>query len=84
VPLPRLTFPDAIANAAARLATLLADVIGRPPVWGLAVDHIKTTGNGFVFRGVKAERELGVSYRPIEPALKAAIAALEIEETEQV
>ena len=73
VPLPRLTMPDSLAMASAMLLTLLADIVKRPPLWGMAVDQIRTMKEGAEVDGSKAERELGITYTPIRIAVEEAI-----------
>jgi dihydroflavonol-4-reductase len=75
VVLPRLKMPDSLAMANAVLLTLLADVVKRPPLWGMAVDQIRTMKEGAEVDGSKAERELGITYTPIRAALEDAIAS---------
>ncbi len=76
VPLPRLTLPDAAVMPLARLLTGLARLTGRPPLWGLAVDQVRTVLTGFRAEGTKAERDLGLVYTPIRAAIAEAIAEL--------
>jgi dihydroflavonol-4-reductase len=73
--LPRLSMPDWLAMANAALLTLLADVVKRPPPWGMALDQIRTMKEGAEADGSKAERELGITYTPIRAALEEAIAS---------
>jgi dihydroflavonol-4-reductase len=75
VALPRLRMPDSIAVANAGLLTLLADITKKPPLWGMAIDQIRTMKWGATVDGSKAERELGITYTPIRVALEAAIAS---------
>ncbi|MGC8825647.1 MAG: NAD-dependent epimerase/dehydratase family protein [Anaerolineae bacterium] len=69
VPLPRLVMPDALVLAASLLATAWAYLGGRPPIWQLAWDSIRTIRAGLEFDGSKAERKLGLRYTPIRQAL---------------
>ncbi len=73
VRLPILHFPDEIVLLAAYLLTGLSALTHRPPWWGLSIDAAQTLKQGFVFDGSRAERELGLSYRPIRQALEEAI-----------
>ena len=57
----------------AYLLTGLANLIKKPPLWGMAVDQMKVMKVGFSVDGSKAERELGIKYTPIPNALKEAI-----------
>jgi dihydroflavonol-4-reductase len=75
-PLPRLTLPNAAVMPLACLLTGLARLTGRPPLWGLAVDQVRTARQGFRAEGSKAERELGLVYTPIRQALAEAIEEL--------
>ena len=73
--LPKMAMPDALAMAMAKLLTLLADIVKKPPLWGMATDQIRTMKEGAVADGSKAERELGITYTPIRIALEEAIAS---------
>jgi dihydroflavonol-4-reductase len=75
VALPRLQLPDALAMANAMLLTWLAGITKKPPMWGMAVDQIRTMKEGAEVDGSKVERELGVTYTPIRTALEEAIAS---------
>lgn len=75
VPLPKLKMPDSLAMANAMLLTLFADIIKKPPLWGMASDQIRTMKEGGDVNGSKAERELGITYTPIRVALEEAIAS---------
>jgi dihydroflavonol-4-reductase len=75
IALPRFKMPDLLAMANARLLTLLADIVKRPPPWGMAIDQIRTMKEGAEADGSKAERELGITYTPIRVALEEAIAS---------
>jgi dihydroflavonol-4-reductase len=77
VSLPRVRMPDSLAMLNARLLTLLADIIKKPPLLGLAVDQMMTMKEGAEADGSKAERALGVTYTPIRAALQEAIASYE-------
>jgi len=73
VPLPKLSMPNFLTMINAYMLTRLADVIKKPPLWGMAVDQMKVMKAGFNVDGSKAERELGVKYTPIPVALREAI-----------
>jgi len=75
VPLPKLRLPDSLAMLNARLLTWLANLIKKPPMWGMAIDQIRTMKEGARADGSKAERELGITYTPIRVALEEAIAS---------
>lgn len=75
VPLPKLTLPDWLVKVNAALLTAIADLIKKPPLWGLSVDQINTMRVGFIADGSKAARELGIIYTPIRVAIEEAIAS---------
>jgi len=75
VPLPKIRLPDSLAMFNAILLTALADLIKKPPLWGMSTDQIKTMREGLRFDGSKAERELGITYTPIRDALEETIAS---------
>jgi dihydroflavonol-4-reductase len=76
VPLPRLTLPGPLVMFNAALLTLIANIIKRPPLWGMATAQMKVMRAGYTFDGSKAERELGITYTPIRAAMEEAIASL--------
>ena len=76
VALPRLSMPAPLALLNAALLTLVANIIKRPPLWGMAIDQMRVMHAGYTFDGSKAERDLGITYRPIRSALEEAIDAL--------
>jgi dihydroflavonol-4-reductase len=76
VPLPRLTLPGPLVMLNATLLTLIADIIKKPPLWGMATAQMKVMRAGYTFDGSKAERELGITYTPVRSALEEAIAEL--------
>ncbi len=75
VALPKMSLPNGLAMMNARLLTWLANLIKKPPLWGLAIDQTRTMKEGAQADGSKAERELGISYTPIRIALEEAIAS---------
>jgi len=75
VPLPKVCLPNSLVMANAALLTWLADLAKKPPMWGMALDAMRTIKEGFRFDGSKAERELGITYTPIRVALEEAIAS---------
>ncbi|MGB8657722.1 MAG: NAD-dependent epimerase/dehydratase family protein [Candidatus Zixiibacteriota bacterium] len=77
VPLPKMRLPNALTMINARLLTWLADLIKKPPLWGMAIDQMKTMKAGVIADGSKAERELGITYTPIRVALEEAIASFQ-------
>jgi dihydroflavonol-4-reductase len=76
VSLPLINMPDFLSLTNANLFTWIADIIKKPPVWGMAIDQMKTMKEGFIGDGSKAEKELGIQYTPIRKALEEQIAAL--------
>jgi dihydroflavonol-4-reductase len=77
VPVPRLRLPDGLAMMNAALLTGTANLIRRPPLWGLALDQARTMKKGAEADGSKAERELGIAYTPIRTAIEEAVASFE-------
>ena len=75
VKLPKLSLPDFLVFFNARILTGLSCVIKKSPMLGLSVDQTRTMKQGFTFDDSKAERELGITYTPIETAIKEAIAS---------
>ena len=73
VPLPKLKLPDSITMMNAFFLNGLANLIKKPPLWGMALDQMKVMKAGFIVDGTKAERELGIKYTPICTALEEAI-----------
>jgi dihydroflavonol-4-reductase len=73
VPLPIFKLPDAVTMMNAFFLTGLANLIKKPPLWGMAIDQMKVMKAGFSVDGRKAERELGIKYTPIRFALQEAI-----------
>ena len=73
VPSPRLHLSDSMVSTSASLATLLANIIKKPPLWGMSTDSIRTMRYGYNFDGSKVERELGITYSPIRDALQEEI-----------
>jgi len=76
VPLPKFKLPDFMAMFNAHLITQIANLIKKPPLWGMAIDQIRVMKEGVRADGSKAERELGMSYTPIRNALEETIASL--------
>jgi len=76
VPLPKINLPDAVTMFNAYLLTGLANLIKKPPLWGMAKDQMKVMKVGFSVDGSKAEKELGIKYTPITLALQEAIESL--------
>jgi len=77
VPLPRFRLPDFSVVLNAWLLTKVADIIKRPPIWGMAMDQIRVMKEGVCADGSKAERELAIEYTPIRDAVAEAIASFQ-------
>jgi dihydroflavonol-4-reductase len=77
VPLPKFNMPNSLTMLNAYMLTGLADLIKKPPLWGMAIDQMKVMKSGFNADGSKAEKELGIKYTPIRFALKEAIDSFE-------
>ena len=73
VSLPKFRLPDFLVTLNAFFLTQVANVIKKPPLWGMSRDQIRTMKEGFRFEGSKAEKELGITYTPVRQALKEAI-----------
>jgi dihydroflavonol-4-reductase len=73
VPLPKLRLPDFLTTINAAFLTLVANMIKKPPLWGMSTDQIRTMKEGAIVDGSKAERELGIKYTPVRVALEEAI-----------
>ncbi|MGD9031520.1 MAG: NAD-dependent epimerase/dehydratase family protein [Desulfobacteraceae bacterium] len=79
VPAPKLRLPDSVVLFNARLLTWLADIIKKPPMWGMSFDGMRFARQGSRSDGSKAERELGITYTPIRVALEEAIASYRVQ-----
>ena len=73
VRLPKIRMPNFLTMLNAYMLTGIANLIKKPPLWGMAIDQMKVMKAGFSVDGSKAERELGIKYTPISFALKEAI-----------
>lgn len=73
VSLPKISLPNSVTMMNAFLLTGLANLIKKPPLWGMAIDQMKVMKAGLNVDGSKAEKELGIKYTPIRFALKEAI-----------
>jgi dihydroflavonol-4-reductase len=73
VALPKFNLPDSLTMMNAFFLTGLANLIKKPPLWGMAIDQMKVMKAGFNVDGSKAERELGIKYTPIRNALEETI-----------
>jgi dihydroflavonol-4-reductase len=72
---PRLLLPDLLVSLNAVLLTWVANVIKKPPPWGMSVDQIRVMKEGFRVDGRKVEKELCLEYTPVRVALSEAIAS---------
>ncbi len=79
IPIPGLHLPGALAMLNAALLTWIADLIKKPPMWGLALDQIRMLKHGLQFDQSKAERELGLTYTPIRKAIEDEISSHQAE-----
>ena len=76
VPMPKLRMPGFVAKPTAALLTMVADITGKPPPWGLSIDQVRQVSRSFRADGSKAERELGITYTPISVSIREAVAEL--------
>lgn len=74
VHMPYIKFPVIVPTILGWLLTPLSNLVNRPPLWGLSNDQVRMLRDGFVFDGSKAERELGIRYRPVKNAVADAVA----------
>jgi dihydroflavonol-4-reductase len=74
--LPLITMPTFMAMSSAYMLTGISNLIKKPPLWDMSVNQMKTMKEGFIVDGSKAERELGLTYTPINKALEEQIATL--------
>ncbi len=74
-PLPTLRLPASLVVATAAFLTLVADIVKKPPAWGMATDQVATMRTDTIFSGAKAERELGFRYTPIRRAIEESVAS---------
>ena len=75
VRLPLFFLPNFTVIPNAWLLTKIADIIKRPPIWGMAVDQIRVMKEGVRADGSKAERELAIEYTPIRTAIEEAVSS---------
>lgn len=72
---PALHMPDFLVMFNARILTWLANMIKRPPLWGMSTDAVQMMKEGdLVIDGSKAEYELGIIYTPIRKAVEEEVA----------
>lgn len=73
---PQKDMKDGMAIFLARVLTFIANVIKRPPLWGMTLDQmlfLRELTKGLRVDATKVERELGLEYTPIEETLTKAI-----------
>jgi dihydroflavonol-4-reductase len=75
VPLPKIRLSGSVVMVNAVLLTWLANLIKKPPMWGMSVDGMRLGKEGVRANGSKAERELGITYTPIRVAIEETIAS---------
>lgn len=73
VPLPRLTLPDTFVVWMAAILTFFSDILKKPPLFDLSNDQVRAMMSDARCNGLKAERELGITYSPIRLAISEAI-----------
>ena len=72
VPAPRVRLPHALPLAAAAVATLVANVTGRPP--RVSLESVRMSMHRMFFDAAKAVRELKLPQTPVQEALGRAAA----------
>lgn len=75
VPVPKMHMPDFMTVTNSYLLTGLSRLTKKKPLWGMSVDQIRTMKYGFIVDGSKAEKELGLTYKPFRTALEEKIAS---------
>ncbi|MBN1577639.1 MAG: NAD-dependent epimerase/dehydratase family protein [Chitinispirillaceae bacterium] len=65
VKLPHIILPDWLAVALSTILTIIADITGRPPLWGMSKDQISTMKTGISADGSLVERELNLHYSSV-------------------
>lgn len=77
VPLPFLSVPAFMVKGNAFVLTAMSNITKRPPLWGLSTDMVRNSLTALKADGSKAERELGLSYKPVRQAIEECIASLQ-------
>lgn len=77
VRVPRLVMPNFILMPSAALLSFFGRVFGFAPILGMSLDQIRTMKRGFPVDGTKAERELGIRYKPVADAVAEAVASIQ-------
>ncbi|MBI9049859.1 MAG: NAD-dependent epimerase/dehydratase family protein [Anaerolineaceae bacterium] len=67
--LPLISLPTWAVRIISGLLSSMSWLTKKPPLWGMSLDQTRTFSNGFQCDGSKAERQLGVSYRPVRESL---------------
>lgn len=75
VALPGIEMPQFLGFPMAYFLTGISRVTKKRPLWGISVEQLRILKVGARVDGSKAERELDISYTPIEEAIKEAIEA---------
>jgi dihydroflavonol-4-reductase len=78
VSLPKLRLANPLVMMNAVLLTGLANLIKKPPPWGMSTDQMRVMREGFSVDGSKVEKELCIDYTPIRIAIEEAIASYRI------
>ena len=73
VRLPFLSIPNFMVKLNAFFLTAIANIIKRPPAWGISSDSVNNIIIGVRADGTKAERELGISYTPVRTGIKECV-----------
>ena len=76
VPIPKIELPGWMTLINAYILTLIADIIKKPPLWGMARDQISILIKGFRADGSKADKDLGIEYLSVSSALKEMVHTL--------
>jgi dihydroflavonol-4-reductase len=79
VPAPKLYLPASVVLFNARFLTWLADIVKKPPMWGMSFDGMRFAKRGCRADGSKAERELGITYTPLRAAIEEAIESYRVQ-----
>lgn len=76
IPIPKIELPGWMALLNAHIFTFIADIIKKPPLWGMARDQILMMKKGFKADGEKAQKELGIEYSSVYKALQEMVNTL--------
>jgi dihydroflavonol-4-reductase len=75
VSLPRFYMPWPLARLSGAVLTAWADIRGRPPLWGMARESLRTVRQGVEADGSKVEHDLGLQYTGLRQMLEKTVAA---------